>query len=191
MGKVEKFEDLYIFQKARSLSKSIYAITRVEPFKSDFRFVQQIHASSGFIMDNIAEGFERDGNKEFIYFLYVAKGSCGEVRSQLLRANDVNFIDNETFNQLYYDYKSLSASIANFIKALQNSNIKGNKFKYQQSSLSDEFHESIGYGNSISIPTDKSSETSETPETSETFGTSFPETPETFITSKIINPQLP
>ena len=82
MPKATKFEDLDIFQMARELCKEVYAITKDGEFHKDPRFVQQIHASAGSVMDNIAEGYERDGNKEFINFLYIAKGSCGEVRSQ-------------------------------------------------------------------------------------------------------------
>ena len=93
MSKLGKFEDLTIFQMARNLCKDVYAITKQSEFKKDTRFVQQIHAAAGSIMDNIAEGFERDGNKEFVNFLYIAKGSCGEVRSQLIRATDVGFLN--------------------------------------------------------------------------------------------------
>lgn len=75
MSKVGKFEDLIIFQMARNLTKEIYQATSLNSWKSDTRFVQQIHASVGSIMDNIVEGYERDGNKEFIQFLYIAKGS--------------------------------------------------------------------------------------------------------------------
>lgn len=79
--KIQRFEDLPIFQQARQLCIDVYKLTDTEPWKYDKRFVQQIHASAGSVMDNIAEGFEREGNKEFINFLYIAKGSCGEVRS--------------------------------------------------------------------------------------------------------------
>ena len=103
MGKVNKFEDLNIFQMARKLCKEVYAITNGREFCKDYRYVQQIRASSGSVMDNIAEGFERDGNKEFVYFLYVAKGSCGEVRSQIIRASDAGFIDGDTASRLYND----------------------------------------------------------------------------------------
>ena len=100
MAKVQKFEDLTIFQMARDLCKEVYHITKDGEFYKDTRFVQQIRASAGSVMDNIAEGFERDGNKEFVNFLYIAKGSCGEVRSQIIRASDVGFIDNETATRL-------------------------------------------------------------------------------------------
>lgn len=125
--KIEKFEDLAIFQQARELCKKVYSVTATEPWKYDSRFVQQIHAAAGSVMDNIAEGYERDGNKEFINFLYIAKGSCGEVRSQVIRASDVGFIDKATATELYNDTKKLAASIANFIKSLKGSSYSGKK----------------------------------------------------------------
>ena len=127
MPKASKFEDLSIFQKARDLCKEVYAITKEGEFYKDSRFVQQIHASAGSVMDNIAEGFERDGNKEFINFLYIAKGSCGEVRSQIIRASDVGYIDNDTATRLYNDCLNLSKSIAKFITTLRGSSITGLK----------------------------------------------------------------
>jgi four helix bundle protein len=128
MSKVEKFEDLAIFQSARSLCKEVYAITKDGDFSRDSRFVQQIHAAAGSIMDNIAEGFERQGNKEFVNFLYIAKGSCGEVRSQVIRASDVGFIDNDTATRLYNDCMGLSKAIAKFIKTLKGSGFAGSKY---------------------------------------------------------------
>lgn len=79
-------------------------------------------------MDNIAEGYERDGNKEFINFLYIAKGSCGEVRSQIIRASDVGFIDQEKAKKLYNDCISLNRAISAFIKSLKQSNLPGTKY---------------------------------------------------------------
>ncbi len=129
MAAVRDFEELAIFQKARELSKKIYPFTNREGFKSDYRFVQQIRAAAGSIMDNIAEGFERAGNKEFLNFLYIAKGSCGEVRSQLIRAKDVGYLSPEEYDDLYVDCRKLSASIMNFIKELKASGITGAKYK--------------------------------------------------------------
>ena len=129
MAAVKDFEELAIFQKARELSKKIYPVTNRDGFKSDFRFVQQIRAAAGSIMDNIAEGFERTGNKEFLNFLYIAKGSCGEVRSQPIRANDVGYLTPEEFDELYSECRELSAGIMNFIKEIKASDLTGAKFK--------------------------------------------------------------
>ena len=129
MSSVKDFEELAIFQKARELSKKIYLATNREGFKSDYRFVQQIRAAAGSIMDNIAEGFERGGNKEFLNFLYIAKGSCGEVRSQLIRANDVGYLSKEEYEELYAESRKLSAAIMNFIKEIKSSEMVGAKYK--------------------------------------------------------------
>ena len=128
MATVRDFEELAIFQKARELSKKIYPITQRGEFKNDFRFVQQIRAAAGSIMDNIAEGFERAGNKEFLNFLYIAKGSCGEVRSQLIRANDVGYLTKEEYDGLYAECRKLSAGIMNFIKEIKTSEKVGSKY---------------------------------------------------------------
>ena len=125
MAAVKDFEELAIFQKARELSKKIYPVTNKDGFKSDYRFVQQIRAAAGSIMDNIAEGFERGGNKEFLNFLYIAKGSCGEVRSQLIRANDVGYLTEEEYKELYTKCRKVSAGIMNFIKEIKASDITG------------------------------------------------------------------
>ena len=127
MSKVSRFEDLTIFQMARDLCKEVYVITKKGEFRKDSRFVQQIRAAAGSIMDNIAEGYERDGNKEFINFLYIAKGSCGEVRSQIIRATDVGFIDKDTATRLYNDSLNLGKSISKFITSLKGSSITGLK----------------------------------------------------------------
>ena len=127
MSKAQCFENLTIFQMARNLSREVYAITKDGEFHKDVRFVQQIHASAGSVMDNIAEGFERDGNKEFINFLYIAKGSCGEVRSQIIRASDVGFIDNNTATRLYDDCLNLNKAISAFIHSIKSSSYRGAK----------------------------------------------------------------
>ncbi len=128
MAAVKDFEELAIFQKARELSKKIYPITQKGEFKNDFRFVQQIRAAAGSIMDNIAEGFERTGNKEFLNFLYIAKGSCGEVRSQLMRANDIGYLTPDEYDELYTECRKLSAGIMNFIKEIKASEKVGAKY---------------------------------------------------------------
>ena len=125
---VERFEELRIWQMARELCQEVYLHTETQPWKTDTRFVQQIRAAAGSVMDNIAEGFERDGNKEFIQFLYVAKGSCGEVRSQIIRASDTNFLNHTDAKRLYNVCLELSSAIAAFIKSLKKSSITGSKY---------------------------------------------------------------
>lgn len=126
---VKTFEDLIVFQKTRELYKDVYAITNASPFKNDYRFVQQIRAAAGSIMDNIAEGFERDGNKEFVNFLYIAKGSCGEVKSQILRAKDVGFIEAEKANSLYQDCVEIGKLLFSLISFIRNSELTGKKYR--------------------------------------------------------------
>lgn len=126
---VSDFEDLIIYQQSRELAKLIYQITNREDFKKDYRFFQQIRAAVGSISDNIAEGFERQGNKEFCQFLYFAKGSCGEVRSQINRAYDVDYIDKETYDKVYSNCRKLSASILKFIQSIKSFDSKGSKFQ--------------------------------------------------------------
>jgi len=127
--KYTSFEDLPIWQKARELAKYIFEITSEEPFSKDFRFRDQIRSASGSIMDNISEGFERSGNKEFAQFLYIAKGSCGETRSQSYRALDCNYITQETLEKLKEKTTEISSEIAGLIKYLKNSDYKGSKYK--------------------------------------------------------------
>ncbi|MBQ0061364.1 MAG: four helix bundle protein [Bacteroidales bacterium] len=127
MATVNDFEELAIYKKSRELAKLVYEITRQGDFCYDTRFVQQIRASVGSVSDNIAEGFERQWNKEFIYFLYISKGSCGELRSQINRAYDVGFISDNIYNQLYSECRKLSVGILNMINSLKTSNVKGTR----------------------------------------------------------------
>ena len=126
---VSDFEELSIYQQSRTQAKQVYEITRQGEFKYDTRFVQQMRASSGSISDNIAEGFERQGNREFLQFLYIAKGSCGEFRSQINRAYDAQFISKETYEQMYADCRKLGAGILNFIKSVKSFDSKGSKYE--------------------------------------------------------------
>ena len=97
---IERFEDLEIWKLAKELCKFVYKITEKEHFTKDFTFKNQIRSSSGSVMDNIAEGFERDGTKEFIQFLSIAKGSCGECRSQSYRAFDYKYINQAVLDDM-------------------------------------------------------------------------------------------
>ena len=103
MGKVRQFEDLEIFQNARSLNKKIYQITENGDFHKDSRFVQQIHAASGSIMDNIAEGFGRESPNEFKRFLSIARGSLYEMKTQLQLADSLGYLRLDTASWLLVD----------------------------------------------------------------------------------------
>lgn len=125
----KRFEEMPVWQKARLYNKEIFAITLREGLNTDYKFKDQIRGSAGSIMDNISEGYERDGNKELINFLHYAKGSAGENCSQLCRAFDCNYITREEFEDLYKKAIDISKEIKSFISYLQNSEHKGIKYK--------------------------------------------------------------
>ena len=97
MPSIEKFEDIESWKRAREVTKKIYHLSSAGEFSRDFGLKDQIRRSSVSVMSNIAEGFERDGNREFLNFLSIAKGSCGEARSQLYVALDQDFISPADF----------------------------------------------------------------------------------------------
>ena len=123
------FEDLEIWKEARELCKQVRLFTLREPFLHDFRFRDQMNAASGSIMDNIAEGFDRDGKKEFLQFLSISKGSCGETRSQSYRAFDFGYIQQPELDILLERTQRLKSKISNFMNYLKNSPYTGTKYK--------------------------------------------------------------
>lgn len=129
MATIERFEDIKAWQLAREICKLIHGFTLRPAFSKDYRLVGQIKGSSGSIMDNIAEGFERNGNREFIQFLSIAKSSSGETRSQLYRALDNEYITKEEFDQAFQITEEASKLISGFMEYLNQSEIKGSKFK--------------------------------------------------------------
>lgn len=133
MATITRFEDLEIWQLARTLAKDIYdTYTTCEPFSKDFQLKNQINAASGSVMDNIAEGFERNGRNEFLQFLSIAKGSCGEIKSQLYRALDRKYILQQHFEFLCSKAEILGKKIGAFMNYLAASAHKGSKFKNRQ-----------------------------------------------------------
>ena len=129
MASIEKFEEIISWKEARILNKEVGKLIDEERFRKNFRLIGQIEGSAGSIMDNIAEGFERGGKKEFIQFLYISKASCGELRSQLYRALDRTYITETEFNLLSIHAKKISSLIQKFINYLQESEINGIKYK--------------------------------------------------------------
>jgi four helix bundle protein len=121
MGKFNSFEEINSWQKSRLFNKRIYEITENTIFKKDFDLVRQIRRASISISSNIAEGFERNTDKEFVYFLYVSKASAAEVRSQLYLALDLNYISKIEFDELYLNVLDISKLLSGFIKYLENS----------------------------------------------------------------------
>jgi four helix bundle protein len=128
MASIERFEEVEAWKKARELTKLIYQITRSGEFSRDFGLRDQIRRAAVSTMSNIAEGFERGGNKEFQHFLTVAKGSVGEVRSQLYVALDAGFILQAKFDDLYKLTVESGRLISGFIKYLAQSDYRGNKY---------------------------------------------------------------
>lgn len=125
---VQGFDELRVWQHARQLCLQIWDLTILPPFSKDWGLKDQINRASGSIMDNIAEGFGRGGNKEFIHFLFIANASCKEVQSQLYRALDRKHIDEQTFHQLQQQTNTIGKMLTKFIQHLKNSNLKGKKF---------------------------------------------------------------
>jgi len=129
MSGKQSFEDLIAWQKARELVTRIYLVTRNELFRKDRSLSSQICRASVSVMSNVAEGFEREGDKEFIQFLSQAKASSGEVRSQLYVALDLGYVTEEEFNNLYNTAHEASRVISGLIGYLKKSEFKGSKFK--------------------------------------------------------------
>ena len=131
MATIKSFEDIESWKKAREVCKILGKLLDEGRFKNSFRLINQVEGSSGSVMDNIAEGFERGTRAEFITFLGYAKGSCGELRSQLYRAFDRNFITEDEFNNLKTEVQNISGLIQNFIHYLQNSEVAGVRKKVE------------------------------------------------------------
>ena len=125
--KVENFEDLNIYKEAKELNKRIYDVTKEVKFARDFGLVDQIRRASVSVMSNIAEGFERGSNTEFVKFLFIAKGSSGEVRSQISVALEQKYIDDKVHNDIFDRCRRINGMISNLITYLNNSKLDKKK----------------------------------------------------------------
>ena len=128
MTRINRFEDLDVWKLTFENANYIYDLTLQDPFCKDFALRDQIRRSAISVFSNIAEGFERDGNKELVNFLAIAKGSCGELRAQLIFAYKRNYISDEQMTDLSLRLVSASNQIAAFQRYLRNSELKGRKF---------------------------------------------------------------
>ncbi len=128
MTTFRKFEEIDAWQEARLLTRRIDEITSCQPFCKDYGLCDQIRRAAISVMSNISEGYERSGSKEFIQFLYIAKGSIGEIRSQLYIALDRNYINQNEFESLNDYANKVARIIAGLIKYLRSSEIKGEKY---------------------------------------------------------------
>jgi len=134
MASIQKFEEIEAWQKGRELTRRIYLLTSQGGFARDFTLKDQIKRSAISITSNIAEGFERGGNREFIQFLSTAKGSASELKSQLYVALDAEYLTKEEFDQLHQQTQSILSLLGGFIKYLQQSELRGRKFKNESQS---------------------------------------------------------
>jgi four helix bundle protein len=129
VGTIRQFEDIEAWQKARLLVKFVYDLSRAGEFSRDYVLRGQIRRAAVSVMSNIAEGFERSGNKEFLRFLAMAKGSCGEVRSQLYVARDLGYADGKSFEVASQKAMEVSRMISGMMKHLRQSRLRGDKYK--------------------------------------------------------------
>ncbi len=127
--KIKKFEEIDSWKKARELTKDIYRATSSGSFVRDFGLKDQIRRASISTLSNIAEGFERGGDNEFLQFLSVAKGSCGEVRAQLYVALDLGYLSQDVFERLSHRALEISRLSSALMKYLSNSNLRGSKYR--------------------------------------------------------------
>ncbi len=128
MTTFKRFEDIEAWQLARELSKQIFEESTRDTFAKDFKLRDQVNDASGSVMDNIAEGFGRGGNREFINFLTYSIGSCNEVKSQLYRILDRNYISNQKFKDYYRKADEIIKKLGALVHYLNGTKIRGVKF---------------------------------------------------------------
>lgn len=129
MARIERFEDIEAWKCSREIVNLVYEMSRNDRFARDFALVNQIRRAAISILSNIAEGFERNGDKEFVQFLSIAKGSCGEVRTQLYVALDQEYIDAVSFTKVEDKLVQTSRMLSGLVNYLKQSELKGSKFR--------------------------------------------------------------
>lgn len=129
MSKIEKIEDIIVWQKAKSLTINIYKASNHGSFAKDFGLRDQIRRAAVSIPSNIAEGFGRGGNREFLQFLSISKGSLFELKTQLIIANEIGYLDDEIFSKISNEIDEVGKMLTSFMNYLSNSDIKGIKYK--------------------------------------------------------------
>ncbi len=139
----KSFEEMPVWNKSRELVKFVYGITKSKEFSKDFSLTDQIRRAAVSAMSNVAEGFERGSNTEFIQFLYIAKGSCGEVRTQLYAALDQAYISSEEFQSGKELCVDISGQLSGLIQYLKGLGLKGEKYKKEYKSFRDEVQEAV------------------------------------------------
>ena len=128
MATAKRFEELEVWQSAKTLAVLVYKTTEKDGLKKDYGLKDQLRRASVSIVSNIAEGFERNGNKEFIQFLSLAKGSAGELRAQLHIAKEVGYITSEEFEFIINETSTVSKMLFGLLNYLKYTEMKGSKF---------------------------------------------------------------
>lgn len=128
MSTYKKFEDLPCWQHARKFASKANTVIENSKIKTSFKLRDQMLGSSGSVMDNIAEGFDRNSNAELVRFLFISKGSAAEFKSQLYRALDAEWIDQKSFDELAKMAQDIGEEIGTFIRYLQKSEMKGSRY---------------------------------------------------------------
>ena len=129
MATIKRFEEIKAWQEARELARLVYSVTRKGSLAKDFGLKDQIQRAAVSVGSNIAEGFARNGNKEFTKFLWIAKGSATEVQSQLYTAKDIGYVSDDDFNSVYSKAESCIILIYRFLKSLRSSSLSGERYK--------------------------------------------------------------
>lgn len=129
MPTIKRFEDILAWQEARVLAQLVYSLTSKQPLANDLGFSDQLRRAAISVGSNIAEGFARNGNKEFSKFLWIAKGSLAEVQSQLYVGCDIGYINKDDFENIFLITERCSYLIYKFLKTLRDSEISGERYK--------------------------------------------------------------